>query len=220
MGNASGYFFERLERAQALERFGTGFTRFTVYNMVVSLSTVLFAEPRSGVFVFTRAWSSGDIPPRMWINVVSSTITTVLIAIAVWRHRRSRRSAPHESPMSDAFVVFAAVLVASAVASYAYTKDEIMSVAGAFYALAAFWAVRDLFTRGLRGAPAVAAAIVLLIAGTGWSVRTIGVHHVLRAQAFAFHNDWADIPLSMERRAHGRPIRPPGHLSSSSAMSR
>jgi hypothetical protein len=32
-------------------------------------------------------------------------------------------------------------------------------------------------------------------------VRTIGVNHVLRAQAFAFHNDWAWIPDDMER--HG-----------------
>ena len=39
-----------------------------------------------------------------------------------------------------------------------------------------------------------------LVAGSGWAVRTIGVNHVLRAQAFAFHNDWAWIPEDMERR--------------------
>ena len=43
-------------------------------------------------------------------------------------------------------------------------------------------------------------AAVLLAAAIGWSVRTIGVNHVLRAQAFAVHNDWAVIPEAMEQR--------------------
>ena len=46
----------------------------------------------------------------------------------------------------------------------------------------------------------LAVALALLVAGSGWAVRTIGVNHVLRAQAFAFHNDWAWIPEDMERR--------------------
>ena len=194
MANASGYLFERLESSQIRERFGPGLTRFNVYNVLVSMATVLFSEPRGGVFVFCRAWSLGDVPPRMWINVVSSTITTALIAIAFLSRGPSR------SAETADLVVFAAVLAASAIASYAYAKDEIMSVAGVFYALAAFWAVRDLMTRGLRAAPAVAVALSLLVAGSGWTMRTIGVNHVLRAQAFAFHNDWAWIPEDMERR--------------------
>jgi hypothetical protein len=188
MSNASGYFFERLEAVQIRDRFGAGLSRFTVYNVLASVATVLFSEPRGGVFVALRAWSLGDVPPRMWINVISSTITTVLIIAAFLRDRRSD------------FLVFAAVLLASAIASFAYVKDEIMSVAGVFYAIAAFWAVRDVLARHFRAVPAVAAALVLLIAGSGWSVRTIGVNHVLRAQAFAFHNDWAWIPEDMERR--------------------
>jgi hypothetical protein len=215
MANASGYGFERLEGSQIRERFGAGLSRFNVYNVLASMATVLFSEPRSGVFVFFRGWSLGDVPPRIWINVVSSTITTAFIVLAILS-RGPRRAAPQETrsamtgptmrrgPSRSAetadFIVFGAVLAASAVASYAYAKDEIMSVAGIFYALAAFWAVRDLMTRGLRAAPAVAVALALLVAGSGWAVRTIGVNHVLRAQAFAFHNDWAWIPEDMERR--------------------
>ena len=215
MANASGYGFERLEGSQIRERFGTGLSRFNVYNVLTSMATVLFSEPRSGVFVFFRGWSLSEVPPRVWINVVSSTITTALIVIAILS-RGPGRSAPHETrfatmqptmrrgPSRSAetadLVVFGAVLAASAIASYAYAKDEIMSVAGVFYALAAFWAVRDLIMRGLRAAPAVAVALALLVAGSGWAVRTIGVNHVLRAQAFAFHNDWAWIPEDMERR--------------------
>jgi hypothetical protein len=172
---------------------------------------VLFSEPRSGVFIFFRAWSLGDVPPRMWINLASSTITTAFIAVAAWRRCGPAQAGPYRlSSVTSAFgrtdeggrdlLVFAAVLGASAVASSAYAKDEIMSIAGVFYALAAFWAVRDLVTRGLRPAPALAVALALLVAGSAWSVRTIGVNHVLRAQAFAFHNDWAWIPEDMERR--------------------
>ena len=207
MANASGYFFERLEGAQIRERFGPGLTRFNVYNVAASMASVLFSEPRGGVLMFLRAWSLGDVPPRMWINVGSSVITTILVGIIAWRIivGGPGGSAPRVtgSTTTDAradLLVFAAVLLASAVASYAYTKDEIMSVAGVFYALMAFWAVRDLLTRGLRAAPAVAVGLALLIAGAGWSTRTIGVNHVLRAQAFAFHNDWAWIPEEMERR--------------------
>jgi hypothetical protein len=39
----------------------------------------------------------------------------------------------------------------------------------------------------------VVAAIVLLAASSLWAVRVVGVHHVLRTQAFAFHNDWATV---------------------------
>jgi hypothetical protein len=204
MANASGYFLERLEGTQIRERFGAGVTRFNVYNVLVSMATVLFSEPRGGVFVFSRAWSLGDVPPRMWINVVSSTMTTVFIGMSAWRYlgrRAHHRGAEIAAPqLAGDFWVFAAVLVASAIGSYAYAKDEIMSVAGVFYALAAFWAVRDLLARGRGAAPAVAVALALLVAGSGWSMRTIGVNHVLRAQAFAFHNDWAWIPGEMQRR--------------------
>jgi len=206
MANASGYGFERLEGSQIRERFGAGLSRFNVYNVLASMATVLFSEPRSGVLVFFRGWSLGDVPPRMWINVVSSTITTAFIALAILS-RGPRLGAPKplrgeggRSAETVDFVVFGAVLAASAIASYAYAKDEIMSVAGVFYALAAFWAVRDLMTRGLSAVPAVAVALALLVAGSGWAVRTVGVNHVLRAQAFAFHNDWAWIPEDMERR--------------------
>jgi hypothetical protein len=77
------------------------------------------------------------------------------------------------------------------VSSFAYAKDVIMSVAGACYAIVAFWAVRDHLIRTRRVGPAMVTAVVLLVASSLWAVRVVGVHHVLRTQAFAFHNDWA-----------------------------
>jgi glucose dehydrogenase len=75
-----------------------------------------------------------------------------------------------------------------------------MSAAGVFYAVAAFWAVRELLTRDRRRAATALVCAVLLVAGGGWAIRTIGVNHVLRTQAFVVHNDWAEIPLAMETR--------------------
>jgi hypothetical protein len=191
--NASGYFAERLEAEQIRERFGPGLSRFSIYTVLASMSSVLFSEPRDGTIVVLRAWQAGDIPPRMWINIASSVITTALIGIAAWRLSRSGTVAaePHRDDMRADFLLFGAVLVASAVASFAYAKDVIMSSAGACYALVAFWAVRDQLIRVRRVEAAIAMAAVLLAASSLWAVRVIGMHHVLRSQAFAFHNDWA-----------------------------
>ena len=194
MANASGYFFERLEGPEIRARFGAGLSRFSVYNVLASIATVLFSEPRGGVFVFFRALSLAAVPPRMWINIVSSTLTTLLIGVAVSR-RTERRG-----PFGSAVLIFAAVLVASAAASFAYAKDEIMSAAGVFYALVAFWAVRELLARNLHRAAAALVSVLLLVAGSGWAIRTIGVAHVLRTQAFTVRNDWAEIPEAMEKR--------------------
>jgi hypothetical protein len=189
--NASGYLTERLEPEQIRDRFGAGLVRFRIYTVLASISSVLFSEPRDGTFVVWRAWEAGDIPPRMWISIASSVTTTVLIGIAAWRLSRSTVDAvPHRDDMRAAFFVFGAVLAASGVASFAYAKDVIMSSAGACYALVAFWAVRDQLIRVRRVGTAVAMAAVLLAASSLWAVRVIGVHHVLRTQAFAFHNDW------------------------------
>jgi len=191
--NASGYLAERLEAEQIRQRFGAGLSRFTIYTVYASMSSVLFSEPRDGTFVLLRAWQGGDIPPRIWINIVSSTLTTLLIAVAagrVWRQSSLDADGDHARVRGD-FLIFVALLAASAVASFAYAKDVIMSTAGACYALVAFWAVRDQLIRTRRIGRTVVTAIVLLVASSLWAVRVVGMHHVLRSQAFAFHNDWA-----------------------------
>lgn len=195
MQNASGYLAERLEPEQIRERFGAGLSRFTVYTVLASICSVFFSEPRSGTFVMLRAWEAGEVPPRIWINIVSSLLTTLLIGLAAWRLSRPARAGGerHRAEMRADFLIFGAVLATSAAASFAYAKDEIMSVAGVCYALVAFWAVRDRLIRVRRVGAVVLTATVLLAASSLWAVRVVGVHHVLRTQAFAFHNDWATV---------------------------
>lgn len=202
--NASGYLTERLEPEQIRARFGAGLSLFNVYTVLASISSVLFSEPRDGTFVALRAWDAGDIPPRMWINIASSVVTTVLIGITAWRLRSATVAAePHRDDIRADFFIFGALLAASAVASFAYAKDVVMSTAGACYALVAFWAVRDQLNRVRRVGAAVVTAAVLLTASSLWAVRVVGMHHVLRTQAFAFHNDWALMRYNLPDDAAG-----------------
>jgi hypothetical protein len=125
--------------------------------------------------------------------------------LALWRHARTGEAMEAQDRL---FVVSGAVLAANALLSYAYTKDEIVSVAGAFYALAAFAAVRRLIAaptvvRGLI--PRLVLCIALLLASVGWAVRSEGLHYSLRSQAFKHRNDWAapPPPPSGDQRAQG-----------------
>ena len=104
-------------------------------------------------------------------------------------------------------VVSLAVLVANAVISYGYTKDEIMGPAGVFYALAACVAVAALLSRparpavgvgrvppsavAMRGGPAVGAlALVFAVTASGWVVRTAGLHYQMNLMTFYDRNEW------------------------------
>jgi hypothetical protein len=143
--------------------------------------------------VATAQYLEGELRPWAVVAVVSSLLTTILIAVgAVWSWRRRA----HAEDADRFFVIFAAVLAANVVMSYAYTKDDIVSVAGAFYALAAYAAVRRLIdgSAGARTLVVIATSAVLLVASTGWAIRTAGLHYNLRSIAFTTRNDWAAAP--------------------------
>ena len=189
---STGYLFTVLEPVDLLERFGDNPLPFYAYNVATSALSVLFSEPQAGLFLATAAWIEGEVPPRLVLGLISSVITTALIVWAGTQMLRDRSSREH-APL---LVVFAAVLGGNAVLSFAYTKNEIMSVAGAFYGLAAYGAMRLLLTRaaGIRRPASAVLAIVVLVTATAWSVRSVGLHHVLRTQAFKHRNDWALLP--------------------------
>jgi len=194
----SGFFLERLDRDELQARFGDAPLVFYIYNVVVSFLTVLFSEPRDGMFVATRAWLDGDVDPRVYLGVGSSLAMTLLIgaaAASAWRRRASL-----ELPDRLAFVA-AAVIAANAVLAFSYTKDDIVAVAGAFYAVMAFTATRWGLRYAQSGGPirtvVVTAALVTL--ATAWAVRSTGVHHIVIEHAFRTRNDWAVLPLEWQR---------------------
>jgi hypothetical protein len=197
---SSGFWLEVLEPDELQRRFGDGPLPFYAYNVGASIMSVLFSEPQDGVFVAVRSWLSGDVPPRVYVAVVSSILTTLLIGwatVACLRGLATSRNRPRDALL----LLFPIVLVANAALSYAYTKDEIITVAGAFYALAAFAAVRYLVDRvvsagsGEATAPGTLAVVALmLVVAALWAVRSAGVHHMLRVEAFKVRNDWASLP--------------------------
>jgi hypothetical protein len=96
---------------------------------------------------------------------------------------------------------FLAVLAVSALMSYAYAKDEIISTAGVFYAAAAYVALRALFA--LRP-PAWAGALLIVVAlavSSAWAVGSAGLHVRLRHGAFEARAGWAYVLWPTSRGA-------------------
>ena len=196
---SSGFMFEYLEPDELQRRFGANPLPFYAYNIAASAASTLFGEPRNGIFTGVAMWLGGDVPPRIYLTVVSTTATTLLIAwAAVARFRRRAPAGRYE----QLIVVSAAVLAANAVLSFPYTKDEIISVAGVFYALAAFAAARIVLERVQTVRRPVAIGVVslcLLLLASSWVVRSAGIHHTLRLQAFRHRNDWTEVALQARR---------------------
>jgi hypothetical protein len=195
---SSGYFFAVLDPSELERRFGDRLVVFYAYNVVSSALSVLASEPQSGVFVTTAAWLNDRLTAGLALAVLSSLVTTGLIAVAAVIVLRRYR-------MSDAsdrlILLFAVVLAANATLSYAYTKDDIMSVSGIFYGLAAYAAIRLLIVRVGPTQRLVAATLTAVILATGmaWSVRSLGIHQVARTYAFKTRNDWASQPGNWKR---------------------
>ena len=190
---SSGFFLGVLDADELRERCGRTPLPFYLYTVAPSTLTVLFSEPRGGQMTAVAQYLGGGLAPWAAVAIVSSAMTTLLIviaAIASWRARDGRDGADR------LFLIFILVLAANAALSFSYAKDDVMSFAGAFYALAAYAAVRRL----IRAAPLVrrgatlAICAGLLIASTGWAIRTSGLHYNLRYMAFKVRNEWAVVP--------------------------
>ena len=204
---SAGFGFAVLNPDEIVRRFGSNPLPFYAYNFVCAISSVLFAEPRGGVWMFVREVTGGR--PEAWqvVNVVTSAATTLLIARFVLA--RLPRWRAHQFDDADRFtILLLAVLPLNALFASGYEKDVIMSPAGLFYAAAAYFVFREL----LSGASlSIAPALVLLVA-VGWSVRFVGIHDNLRQRAmsvedeWAYYDDWArdqpnDVHLSAEEEA-------------------
>jgi hypothetical protein len=188
---SSGYGFSSLDPSELAQRFGAHPLRFYAYNVMASLGSVLFAEPRGGVFAVTRELGAGEWPLNGMVNICASATGTMLIAWYAWsrRHAWQRQAFDRDDRL---VVIFALVLIANAVISYAYTKDVILSPAGAFFAVALTIAVR----RALAlAAPAfsvrdLAVASILLVTATTWAIRAVGAEAGLRYSAHTTRNAW------------------------------
>jgi hypothetical protein len=202
----SGFFLERLEPSEIQQRFGDRRLVFYAYNVAAALLSVLFSEPRDGLFAATRAWRGGDVHPHAYLTVLSSLAMTLIMVWAAMTWVRARSPLSRSGQLA---IVAAVVIAANAALSFSYTKDDIIAVAGVFYAIAAFTAIRTTLEWGqggvLRG---VTVSMVMLALASAWAMRSSGVHHVINEHAFRTRNDWAELPLRWQQEKRW-PTEPP-----------
>lgn len=203
MERSTGFGLSKLDPADLVARFGQRPYILYAYNVACSFLSVPFSQPRAGVWTLPAEMAMGRPSPATVINIVCSTITTLVI---VWfAVKRSRAWRQRRFEADDRIVLVGmAVLIANAVLSYGYTKDEIMSPAGAFYALAAYAAVRRFIDSSgpcvARGAWAVALTMVMGIASVGWSVRAVGLHYQMHQMAMNVRNEWVHVDERLVRQ--------------------
>ncbi len=188
---SSGYGLSVRNPDELIAIFGTRPLAFYAYNIVSSALSVLWSEPRAGVWRFVAAWREGDVPPYVWVNILASTLATGVLMQFVWRRRQAWLARRFEGADRLVFI-FIGVLAANAVLSFPYTKDEIMAPAGVFYALAVGVAVRDLLARvPARRWKSVAVVTLLAVLSSAWTLRAVGLHLMLRDSAQEIRNEWA-----------------------------
>jgi len=192
-GHGSGFGGTFYSPEELTRRFGAHPLGFIAYNVAGGLASLLFSEPRQGVYSLASAWKTGGPHPVLTINLVASIATTALIVWYGVTHLRVGRAA--WSDTDRMFAVACAVMVVNAALNAAYIKDEIISVGGLFYAVASFIAVRGLLEtipQRRRVASALIALFLMTDAGL-WTFRAAGVHYVLRYDAFKTRNDWIEV---------------------------
>ena len=192
-GHGSGFGDRFYAPEELAQRFGAHPLGFMLYNVIGGLASLLFAEPRQGVYALLAAWREGEIHPVVLINMISSAATTALLIWYAAARLPRRRSG--WSDADRAFVAACAAFVVNAAFNAVYIKDEIMSPAGLFYAIAAFVAVRALIdSLPTRSVAAISLVTGLLVAIAGlWTFRAIGDHYQLRYHAFITRNDWVEV---------------------------
>jgi hypothetical protein len=193
---AMGFGLGRLERTEVVSKFGDAPYLLYFYNVVSSVLSVLLSEPRGGTWEMTRRWLAGEAIPSVIVSWLSACMATGLmiwfaaVRFRGWIARRFDRD-------DQIVLVFLGVTAANAAISYAYTKDEIMSTAGVFYALAAFVAARFAMTRFAavpRRALATMAMVLLLFAGSAsWAIRSTGLHYHMYYSGYYLRNEWATV---------------------------
>lgn len=185
----SGYVDQYYSGDELRARFGSASAWFIGYNVAGGAATVLFSEPRRGIYRTLVAWRSGDVPPVTAVNVASSVLTTILVG---WYLLRLGRRRVAWSDSERLAIVSAAVIGMNAFLVATYIKDEVLGVAGIFYAIAAFAALQALLHAARDRGRAAVAALTLVVALTGglWTIRAAGVAYHMQRAAFYARTDW------------------------------
>ena len=185
--------FTRLPAAEASARFGDFPYPAYVYNVLSTVSNILFSEPTSGQFVIISSLIRGEAEPWQVNALVSSSALTALIAwwgVQAWRENAGR-------PWSHECQVFAAMVVttlASGPLGFNYTRDRFGGMAAVFYAMAAYYAMRKSYAR-LTVPSGSARTTIYALAGVialacAWQLRAIGTLESEHWRAYSTRREW------------------------------
>src|SRR5262245_38683145 len=194
----TGYGTEMLTTNELRVRFGNMSWLLYGYTIFCSLLTVPLSQPVAGQWTAFAPWDP-QAPPLFFLNDIGTSVVTTVVV--VWYLRRRRPPDGRRRWRDPAPLAMVAVLVGSAILSYAYAKSEIMSAAGVFYALVVYFAVRELAEVLVRLKPhstnprgtAFKRGIVLalvLFASTAWAWRAMGLQYRLQRGAFEARSEW------------------------------
>jgi hypothetical protein len=197
----TGYGTEMLTTTELRARFGSAAWLLYGYTILCSILTVLLSQPIAGQWTAFAAWDP-QAPPLFFLNDIGTSL--VATAVVVWYLGRRRPPDGRRRWRDPAPLAMIAVLVGSAILSYAYAKSEIMSAAGVFYALVVYLAVRELAEVLVRLKPdptnrvgsvgsAFRRTIVLLAVlfiTTAWAWRAMGLQYRLQRGAFEARSEW------------------------------
>lgn len=197
---SSGFGLSTLEPDELIARFGDNPLPFYAYNVVSSFLSVLLSEPRGGTWGVTRGLIGGEPSWNGVINILASALGTTLIVVYAWRRRREWLALTFDRA-DQLVVIFIAVALANSAISYAYTKDVILSPAGALFAVALTVAARHFVDAVPRSSViAVSVSVLLLVAlSSAWAVRAVGAHVGLRSSAGSVRAEWAYVDQWLER---------------------
>jgi hypothetical protein len=198
----SGFGFSGLTPDELVATFGSNPLPFYAYNVVSSFLSVFLSEPRQGMWGVTRSLLQGEPTVAQLANVTASLLGTCLIGMYAWRRRREWLARRFD-PSDQLVITFLVLAAANAAISYGYTKDEILSPAGAFFALALTVAARA-FIDSMKDAASgrrAAAVLLLVVLSSAWAFRTVGAHLGLRIAAARMRTEWAYVDMWLERES-------------------
>jgi hypothetical protein len=166
---------------------------------IVQIGSSILMSVLIAWYILTRGPSgtSGPHPPKEYESQRASDCD--LTAATTERPGVRREGHTTKRWREPAPLTFLAVLAVSALMSYAYAKDEIMSTAGVFYALAAYTAMRGLLALRPPIWIGVLLVVLSLAASSAWAIRSAGLHLRLRHGAFEARAEWAYILSPMGR---------------------
>jgi hypothetical protein len=193
----TGLGFQIVERDDLNRIFANAPWLFWAYNVMATFFTVLFSEPRGGIFYFVQTLLKGNTMNWLWLHVISSAATTILVIWALVK-------GDFQSPRDRQLVWLGGTLVvAGSLLGFLYARDRIGLPVGLGYALLLYVAASRLLEQpsmNIVSRSVVSAVLVALLAA--WAERDVEAWFQIRDTAWERRVEWTErfVELTGSRR--------------------